>query len=407
VPAGYTAFDRDGASSPAFTVEHRGALCVITTDPTDAPPDARPVFSSVGGPRIETAQARIYPHGETKVFIVPGAKSPHSLAFDPEFTLKAGEALVALSPQGKRIEGKLLYHPGNGGDYSSSFGPVRLLVITAEESRDYLAGFGWPVFSRESGRLVGTVVARPSVIPPHRPAELWGQFDFEPLCLPTGEKPEPRLRDSYGGLPLVQPIDESEFRWLLPTCLWEVGVGIGRDELEKKRTGLDGLREPYRDHTFLIRNDTPVCYEVQYITGGSPILGRPKSDPADRNRIIEIALGGTTNSVRGEYPKAERLVAVLEKAFGKPRLFSRSWAPSERTGKHFIAHWILGERSMTLRLSNEMLDVSARIVISETRRTSMIDHIWPQHQPGEAPPSLVAAYKEWIAEQKRARSGGG
>lgn len=407
VPAGYTALDRDGSPSPAFSVEHRGALCVITTtDPAAAPRDARSVFSSAGGPRIDTAQARTYRHGDIAVFIVPGANSPHSLAYEPAFTLKSGEALVALSPQGKRIEGKLLYHPGNGGDYSSSFGSVRLLVITAEESADYLAGSGWPVFSMESGRLVGTVVARPSVMPPHQPAEVWGQFDFEPLCLPTGEKPEPRPRDSYGGLKLAQPLDESEFRWLLPACLWDVGVGIQRDELVRKRGALDGLREPYRDHTFLIRDDTPVCYEVQYLTGGSPRVGRPKSDPVERDRITEIELSGNTNPVRGEHAKAERFVAVLEKAFGKPRLFSRSWAPQDRNHKQFIAHWILGERSMTLRLTNELLGVSARIVISETRRTSLLDQIWPLHQPGEAPPSLVAAYKEWIAEQKKIRSDG-
>jgi hypothetical protein len=217
--------------------------------------------------------------------------------------------------------------------------------------------------------------------------EMVGRFEFEPLCLPSAEKPERVMADGFGGLQFLTPQDKHVFRWLLPASLWEVEVGWSREQLEEKRGKLSSWREEFKDHSFVIRDDTPMLYRVQY---------RPGKEKEDRERVVEIELTGSTNPYLGEFLKAENLVAKLEGAFGKPRVFTSSFQPNERAGKQFVAHWLQGERSMTLRLTREPMAISAHLVVSETKVSSLVGRVMKDHKMGGAPSSLVAAFKEWV-----------
>jgi hypothetical protein len=215
-----------------------------------------------------------------------------------------------------------------------------------------------------------------------------GRFLFEPLCLPTGEKAAREELAAYGGLTLVKAMPKDVFRWLLPGCLWDLEVGMSTETLEEKRGKLGSFRENFKDHMFVIREDTPVCYNVQYIPG---------PDKESRGRIVEIKLEGSANARLGEYPKAEQLVAALEQAFGKPRLFTASLDGSGLAGKQFAAHWLCGDRSLTLRMLREPMTVSAYLVISEFKTSTLLDMILKKQKLGAAPASMVAAYKDWLA----------
>lgn len=386
----YAAFQNEGGAYPAFGVSHRGSLCIVTAlHPGDGGKAAS--FSLPKGQQFSSAQAKTYQQPGTSVYIFGKKEFTQAVPYDPEFQLKAKDRLVAVSPEGKRIEGFLLYNPANGSDYSSDMGPLSLTVITDDKTMENIAAPGWPVFSVGSGKVVGTVVVRRSVVKPHNPVELPGQFLFEPLCLPTGKKPEPQMMNAYGGLPFDKPVVRDVFRWLLPDCLWDLEVGMSREALEQKRGKLGSFRENFSDHSFQLRADTPICYEVQY---------HPGPDKESRGRIVEIELEGTAKSSLGEYPKAEKLVSALEQVFGKPRLFTSSFDPTGNANTRFIGHWLCGERSLTLRLSYYPPDVSAQIVIGEAKTNTLFNGVHKVHKMGQAPASMVVAYKSWLADLK-------
>ncbi|MGJ8643560.1 MAG: hypothetical protein ACSHX9_09150 [Luteolibacter sp.] len=387
----YAAFTRDGESFPGYGVSHRGALCIVTAvNPSDEGNDT--LFDFQEGKRFDVAQAKTYQQPSSSVFIIGGADFPHAVAYEPEFVLKAGDRLVAVSPEGKKVEGDLMYNPANGEDYHSTMGPLNLNIFIDDKDAFPGAGAGWPVFSVESGNAVGTVVIRRSVVKPYDPVELPGRFQFEPLCLPTGDKGETEKMTAYGGIPLVKPLPKQAFRWLLPGCLWDVEVGMSRETLEAKRGKLSSLREDFKDHMFIIREDTPVCYRVQYVPG---------RDKENRDRIVEIQLEGYTNSHLGEFPKAEKLIAGLEQAFGKPRLFTTSLDATGLAGRQFAAHWLCGDRSVTLRMLRGPIEISAYVVISESKTSTLLDMIMKKQKLGTAPASMVEAYKDWLAAFER------
>jgi hypothetical protein len=382
----YAALAREGGSFPGYGVDHRGALCIVTAfDPTDGGKPA--VFVSPKDMRFDTSKAKAYAQPSSSIHIFGRTEFPHAVPFEAEFVLKAGDRLVAVSPDGGRVEGKLAYNPANGEDYSSSFGPLGLDVFIEDENTEPAVVPGSPVFSMDSGNVVGTVVVRRSVVKPHNPVQIPGRFRIEPLCLPTGEKPEPEMMSAYGGLAFPKPVPRDVFRWLLPGCLWDLEVGMSRETLEQKRGKLSMFREDFKDNQFIIREDTPICYQVQYIPG---------PDKESRGRAVEIKLEGSTNLHLGEYPKAERLVAALEQAFGKPRLFTASLNPTGWAGTQLAAHWVCGERSLTMRMAREPMAISVYLVVSESKSSTMLEMIQKKEKMGSAPASMPAAYKQWL-----------
>ena len=383
----YAALTRDDGSFPGYGVNHRGALCVVTAaDPGD---DGKAtVFDFPKGLRFDTAKAKAFQQPSSNVYIFGNTEFPSAVPYEPEFELKAGDRLVAVSPDGSKVEGKLMYNPANGEGYSSFMGPVDLDIFTDDENAEPDVFPGSPVFSAGSGNVVGTVVVRRSVVKPYHPVRLPGRFRFEPLCLPTGEKREPEMMAAYGGVAFAKPLQKDVFRWLLPGCLWDLEVGMSTETLEEKRGKLGSFREDFKDHMFVIREDTPVCYQVQYIPG---------PDKESRGRIVEIKLHGSTNSYLGGYPKAEKLVAALEQAFGKPRLFTSSLDGTGLAGNQFAAHWLAGDRSITLRMLREPIAISAYLVISESKTSTQLDMMLKKQKLGSAPASMVAAYKDWVA----------
>ncbi|WP_193215133.1 hypothetical protein [Luteolibacter marinus] len=284
-----------------------------------------------------------------------------------------------------------MYNPANGEDYSSFMGPISLEIFTDDENAEPDVVPGSPVFSAASGKVVGTVVVRRSVVKPYPPVQLPGKFLFEPLCLPTGEKREPEMMAAYGGVAFAKPQPKGVFRWLLPGCLWDLEVGMSTETLEEERGKLGSFSENFRDHSFLIREDTPVCYKVQYTPG---------PDKESRGRIVEIKLEGSTNSHLGDYPKAEKLVTELEQAFGKPRLFTSSLDRTGLAGEQFAAHWLSGDRSITLRMLREPMAISVYLVISESKTSTHLDLMMKNHKFGSAPASMVAAYQDWVTRPK-------
>ncbi|BCX46754.1 hypothetical protein HAHE_06620 [Haloferula helveola] len=383
----YKAFKRDVGDSTGYGVSYRGALCIVTAS-VPGEEDTRS-FSLADSKPFEVAKAKVIEQPTSKVFIFGGTDFPDAVPYEADFQLKAGESLVAVGPTGEQVEAALLFNPGNGDAYHSWMGPVRLMLVLEDPDLEPPVRSGWPVFSKTSGKVVGTVVPKRSVLAPHPPVTIPGQFLFEPLCLPSTEKREETMRRNYGGIELVEPQPESLFRWLLPTCLWDVEVGIGREELEEKRGKLSSFREDFDDHRYVIRDDTPALYRVQYLPG---------PDKESRERTVAIEMSGTINPYLGEYPKAERLVEAMEKAFGKPRLFSSSFDPPGIAKTQFIAHWLSGERGMTLRISREPLALSVHMMISETKRNKLLDRVLAEHKMGGPPASILAAYHDWLAD---------
>lgn len=385
----YKAFINEGGSYPAYGVLHRGVECVVTAvHPGDDENPAK--FTSAGGRVFDGGQGKLYEQKGTRVYIYGAGEMPEAVPYDPEFGLEGGTRLVAVSPAGVQVEGSLLYNPANGSGYSSGMGALKLMVITEDETMEGIAQPGWPVFSNETGKVVGTVVARRSVIKPYDPVSLPGRFLFEPLCLPTGSVAEPEMMVSYCGLDFAQPMDRAEFRWMLPDCLWDLEPGMTRATLEDKRGKLSNVREDFNDHSYIIREDTPTCYRVQYVPG---------REKEDRERIVEIELEGYAGFSVGEYPKAESLVTVLEKAFGKPRMFTTSFDPKTYGGGKYVAHWLCGEKSVTLLMTKGSTEIGVKLVLGEGKMNGLFKRIYEKDKMGRAPGSMVVAYHEWVGSE--------
>lgn len=383
----YDAFSHDGGGLTGYAVSHRGALCIVTPILPDQELKGG-AFTLPSGQKYPVAKATAFVQPATSIHIYPKVDFPKALPYAPDFKLKAKDRLVVVSPDGKKVEGAFYYHPANCEDYSSFFGPVNLTIFTDTPDMDAAVKPGYPVYVKDTGKLVGTVVVRHSVIKPYNPVNIPGQINFEPLCLPTGEKKNPELREAYGGVVCRRPVDKGIFRWLLPACLWDLEVGITKEELAAKRPNLDGSRENFKEDTpFTLRFDTPVCREVQYIGG---------SNKDNRDRIVEIKLEGDAKIHLGEFPAALRMVSALVEAFGEPSLLKAPQDAASPGGKQFVAHWLSGDRSLTLQMDRYSTEVRTQITISGTKISTALESVKKNHPLAKGSQGAVDAYKKWI-----------
>ena len=385
----YEVFPHDGGDVTGYAVNHRGALCIVTPVLPDQELKGG-AFTTSSGQKLSLANAKTLQQPGTCVHIYPKIEFPEAQPYEAEFTLKDKDRLVAVSPDGQKLEGTFYYHPANCEDYSSAMGPVSLTVFTDNRDVEPAVKPGWPVYAKDTGKLVGTVVVRRSIVKPYLQVGMPGQYNFEPLCLPTGEKKPPELMNSYGGVSFARPTDRGSFRWLLPACLWDVGVGVTRDALAAKRGKLDGGREIFKEDTpFTLRHDTPVCRDVQYIFG---------ADPATRDRVVEIKLEGDAKMHLGEFPTALRMVTALVHALGEPGLLKSTYDTTATGGRQFVAHWISGERSLTLQMDRYSTEVRTQISISGTKSSKALEGVMKNHQLAKGGQGMVEAYKKWIKE---------
>ncbi len=383
----YDAFSHDGGGVTGYAVTHRGALCIVTPNLPDQEMKGG-TFASPSGQKFNVANATAIGQPGTRIHVFPKTSYPKSLPYEAEFKMMAKDRLVAVSPDGKKVEGAFYYHPANGEDYSSIMGPVCLTVFTDNPDVEPAVQPGWPVYAKETGKLVGTVIVRRSIVKPYGPVTLGGQYNFEPLCLPTGEKKVPELMDSYGGVKFAKPVDRGIFRWLLPACLWDVEVGTTKDALSAKRGKLDGGREIFKEDTqFTLRHDTPVCRDIQYVAG---------EDKGSRDRIVEIKLKGDAKMHLGEYPTALRMVTALVEALGEPSLVKSTYDRASTGGRQFVAHWIRGDRSLTLQMALYSPEVHTEITISETKTSKALESVMKSQQLTKGGQGTLEAYKKWI-----------
>lgn len=218
-----------------------------------------------------------------------------------------------------------------------------------------------------------------------------GMFRVEPLCLSSGQKRKPDVVSSYGGVQFAKPVDKNLFRWLLPGCLWDIEVGLSRQELEEKRSQLPQGREDFKEDTpFTMRPDTPVCRRVQYISG-------PDAD--SRDRIVEIHLEGDAQMHLGAFPSANRMVEALVQALGEPRFLKADVGGNSSGGRQFLAHWICGDRSLTLQMNRYFTEVSTRISISETRSTRAAELVMKKRKLAKGAVAAVVGFEKWMQAQ--------
>lgn len=114
----YQPFTHGESGVKGFGVGHRGALCIVM--PKIPGLDIKGgVFALKSGSSFELAKSTAIEQPGTTIHIFAGISDPHAFGYEPDFTLKAGQRLVAVGPDGSKVGGTLYYHPANGEDYSS------------------------------------------------------------------------------------------------------------------------------------------------------------------------------------------------------------------------------------------------------------------------------------------------
>src|SRR5688500_11622096 len=173
--AEYDGLMGEGLAGSGFVIRHRGALlgvCSLHQFDGSAPGEFIPFD---GGP---VALDAAYQVKQDDVQVLPVRSAAADLPFldyQPDFQLKAGDAVLLLDPGGGVVSGTLTSTGMRSRTYSSSDGPATLSIRTDQPFA--AAGCsGGPVILRSSGAVIGVLLTADDP----RAARTVG---FETLCL--------------------------------------------------------------------------------------------------------------------------------------------------------------------------------------------------------------------------------
>lgn len=341
---GYASLTLDKQETPSFVISYRGKPCAIL--PLSRIAEEERIYSCASN-ESEVFNANDQPmisQEFTKCKVLGKGWKTVGFSYAPDFKLSNDLGVYAVSPKGLIHEGQLSISSGLGSDYRSSMGPARFRVLF-KLPYDFKKGSppaGTPVFIKGNDQLIGIVSYNHDSRSPYLHRDPLNSFVFETLCLPP-EKPfrisEAKKTQIYG-VNFKKAIEESELRWIFPSDIWDVNNANTSD-----------FSKDYMKGVRMIGPDTPLLYRFN--------LNKKNQEG---NSESELHLTGHSVREAGVYRKAEKLVYLLEKAYGKPNLMSPR-PKVERSKEGFSLLWLVEGRAICL-LVNFHASLGIQLIIS-------------------------------------------
>lgn len=385
LPQSYKPYLKDGKPSSSFSIRYRGALCVITPNlSTDK--NAKPTFTKADDSSVKLTGGKSIRQSKSTIHIFRHSRLNPTFPFKPDFKLSAKDRIVAISPDGKRDAGYLLYNPGNLTPYSPNMGPIPLMVITDKEDYKLRLKPGSPVFLEKTGQLIGSVAPTYSITNKN---ELYFASDcyyFEPLRLDTVNVPKPIRAKHLAGVPFRKSIDKNNFRWLLPDQIWM------QDLNAKSSSSI----VPAPDHSNILRPDTPFLYRAS--------LSNTKAYKSRPAKTI-LTLSGETLEIHQPSSKPHKLLQLLTQAYGKPALYSAYVKePNKKSGAIFEAYWKLPAHTISLEYSHGIFSIHGYITLQKGSSNENLIQSSKYRPTSKAPSDIIKAYDKWLTDSTKLKS---